>query len=423
MAVNKQLAHEILTDILSYLPIPDLLSTSTVSLRMCTISQSLLYKAPTLINNVDWAMPSSLLLLLRILLSPGGEKLATYVRSLHVKWDDCARPESRFQLSLDSPSAAALLVDAGTRLGLDQSLTSQMGQLVLLLHLLPRLTVLDIAPPGGADRVFSEFLQAHSGALSTETLPLGLRQLREFRFSSDCQMGSVSPRALLTILNLPCIRRVDIRIDNSCFPFLAAEAAAATSTVTHLRLFAMSLQMPALGYILKIPTALTHFSYCTCTPDHDRYIMQALLPLQVSLQHLHIEWVGVQHPIGSLRSWPALRTVSCSLAALLGRDHNQDSPRLTDVLPASLRDLVIMREYYSDEKAVADQLVELVRQKKVIVPRLETLVVPLSDPQMWPDGYVIHTLRDSCEDAAVELVDTKSPAWESSFSQFAPSSR
>lgn len=109
-----------------------------------------------------------------------------------------------------------------------------------------------------------------------------------------------------------------------------------------------------------------------------------------------------------------MRTLSCSLPALLGREPKQDSPRLTDILPASLRELVVIQEYYWNGTAAADQLEELVRRKEAIVPELETLVVPLGDPQMWRDVQAEDSLREACEATAVELVDIKSPAWEGS---------
>lgn len=421
MAINKSLPLEIHDEIFSYLPLSDLLRTSTVSHHMCQISQSLLFKDPALTNNVDWTKPSSLQLLLRTLLSPGGGKLAIYVRSLKVRWDEWASPDSRSKVPLVCPSGVCLLGDAAIRFGLDLSLTSKPSQLVLLLYLLPRLSILNIAPPDDGGQtcvVFSEFLEAHSMTQLTETLPPGLQQLSEFRFSSDHTTGRVSPTALLTILKLPRIRKVDVRLKDSSFPFLAAEAATATSTVTHLRLPLTFLDTRSLGSILKIPTGLTHFSYSRALPDRELYITQALRPLQASLQHLHFEWVAVEQPIGSLRGWTALRTLSCSLPLLLGKEIGGDSPRLTDVLPVTLRELVIMREYYWDGTAAADQLEDLVRQKKRVVPELERLVVPFSDSQMWRDEQAKDMLKVVCEGAAVALVDYALPRWDSSFGQF-----
>lgn len=418
MSVLEQLPLEVAADILSYLPLEDLVKISTLSHHMHTISQPLVYKAPILTCSEGETTPSPLQIFLRTLLSPGGETLATYIRSLHMKWqtwtrrdddddgNDNGNGDGDPEPTRESPNDLALLFAAATPLGLHQYLEVQEAQLVLLLHLLPRLHILHFTPVYGSDALFSEFMGDH---LPTDALPLGLRQLREFHCFSHNTDGGVSPETLLTILGLPCIQKIHVHIiDGSTIDIDTAEVAAATSTVTNLIFVEADQSQRSLECILKIPAALTHFGYSTKRQHPGFHMENALQPLRHSLQHLHLGFAGVALSIGSLRNWPALRTVRCSLTALLGKGLQNNLPRLADMLPVGLRELEILRDRHWSVAAEVNQEVDLLREKQSVVPGLVTLAVVISPSYMIRDAQHQDTLRRACQAAAVALVDIKS---------------
>ncbi|KAL0632797.1 hypothetical protein Q9L58_008313 [Maublancomyces gigas] len=156
---------------------------------------------------------------------------------------------------------------------------------------------------------------------------------------------------------------------------MLSAAAAGTSSLTHLTIHSGSIAPQPLQYILSIPRALTHFVYQPTLEDIAFDLAPfgvALLPLQHSPTSLELDfrminpWWLSQLPIttiGSLRDWPALRTVRCTLFLLLGRD----SQVLAGVLPAGIRELEILDDVEipvgAAVKAVVGQLgaMEMVR--------------------------------------------------------------
>lgn len=197
MAVSQHIPNEILLNVLSRVNPADLLATSLVSHSFRTISQSLLYKQPYLGNKVnaksdnanhlnsygeanyldsygEFPMEGPVARFLRtLLLAPRRGTLAAYVRALIVDLDPV--PES----APPSPGID-ILTAAALNCGFDeQHLTDQGAQIVLLLHLLPRLTFLELRvgdPPGAVC-----FRHLQDSLRCPETLPIALRNIHEFK--------------------------------------------------------------------------------------------------------------------------------------------------------------------------------------------------------------------------------------------------
>lgn len=415
MPVLEQFPHEITAEILSYLPQSDLISTCSLSRYMRAISQPVLYRAPILAYN-EAEPPTPLQKLLRTLLSPGGETLAIYVHSFSIVYDgdddnldddddEPDTPDDSPGLTPDALSTLAMLVAAATPLGLQQYLKYQDGQLLLLLHLLPRLKILHFIPLHECGQSFFDFIDADMVALPADTLPHGLRQLREFWCPAGGDAG-ISPSNLLTVLSLPCIRKIHTQVVKaSSICFETAKLAVATSTVTNLLFTEADNSQRSLECILKIPIALTHFAYSTGFSYPTFHMGVALQPLRASLKHLHLEFKDVPLEVGSLRDWPALQTIRCSLTVLLGKGPQKDSPRLSDVLPVGLRELAILRDRYWPVAVEVGMEVELLGQKAISVPALLTLGVDISQANLARDVRYQSTLRGVCVATGVALVD------------------
>lgn len=404
MSAFETLPYEISTEICSYLPLASLACVSRLSHYMHTVSQPLLYKSLSLTNSQTTGT-SSLETILRSLLSPGGETLATYIRTLHVQMD-----ADDNETAIQCPKNLILFTAAASNLGLTQSLASEAGQLVLLLHLVRHLQVLTLTSLDNNTDVFSQLIVTHDTSLGPRTLPLPLRNLREFK----CTKGGVNAESLLTLLQLPCIRKVDVHLtDDTNMPLDLIEAAAGTSPVTTLRFAPADIPPPLLERILKIPTALSHFSYTTRSNTVlplSRF-GQTLQPLRQTLQHLEIDLSGVTQPAnmqhnpslflpGSFWDWPALQTVTCALWTLLGRQVVSDGLRLADVLPVGIRELDIRGDRFWTLEQEVGRLVELLGVKDVAMPGLVKLAVGLKGSLRSKE-----TLRVACEAAGVELVD------------------
>lgn len=400
MALFRDLPHEILLEIFSLLGWIDLASTSRVSRRLRTVSEPLLYRAPSLYITDEEQLPQNFHMFLRTLLTPGREVLATHVRSLTLEWDyleDTLGPET------------ALFAAAASRLGIAQPIVSAGAQAVLLLHLLPRLQVLDVDPPETLD-AFSIFMDAQHEVQHTQKLPLGLQSLREY---FCCWTSGVSPRTLLTVLKLPCIRTIIVQFsDEVDFPSAMA-GLDITSTVTNLRLLNSVVSTSSLAYILKIPRALEQFTFCVRGFDLLSF-GNALEPLRNTLQSLTLDFQCVcsrnyrvtdeisTYPIGSLREWPVLYTLRCSMVALLGMGPRGGLPRLLEhVLPAGIRELEILSDQHWPPEEVVDHVVLLLERKEAVAAKLQKVVV-LTD---WRGNPEHQKLKDACEAVKVELVD------------------
>lgn len=408
MTVLECLPHEVLTEIFSHLPCADLATACRLSRHMHTVSQPLLYRAPSFATS-HVTTPSNAQLLLQTLLSPGGDSLAHHARSLCVQWDGIS---SHARHPLPNLIEDSLIDDAGMKYGLDIPPASQGARVALLVLLLPRLRVLDMT---AAHRdFFSNFMEARSSPAYAQDI---LLHLRKFRYSSDDRNVGLTPSALLTVLNLPCIRDVEVHIVYSCeFPFTRFNAAA-TSTVTHLRFTKANLHPPFLEWALKIPIALTHFSYSEerGTMNFDLPAFgRAIAPLRRTLEYLHLDLMevalgddgqtgGFPRTIGSLRDWPALRTVSCPLVALLGHGAKlYHPPCFAHLLPVNIVELEILKDNYWP--LASDQVLKLLKNKSA-VPALRMLVTAVGNRLNLRSQDVLCV---PCKAAGVDLVDNSS---------------
>lgn len=119
--------------------------------------------------------------------------------------------------------------------------------------------------------------------------------------------------------------------------------------------------------------------------------MRSLSLLRLTLQYLHLDFSEVTLPIeaeehefflpyeeGSLREWPVLRTMICSLMPLLGKQVLHNSVRLTNLLPPGLRELEILQDWKWEVCDAVEHVVEMLAQKSYASPRLEKVAVVTS---------------------------------------------
>lgn len=377
MAVLTDLPNETLVEFLSLLSCADLASTIRVSRRFHNVSQPLLYQEPCLAKTPQSTprVSGTLGIFLQTLLTPGREALGSYVRSLRVELDDT---EPVFEFRDDTVVRITALA---SKLGINTPPSIQGPQLMIVLNLLPRLHTLYISPPN------VRFLE------SATVLPRGVRSLREIHYVRTEHNDFVKPRRILHPLRLPNIRSIHVpSISRYNIPLDALSTATGTSRITHLRFSHASVSASVLRYVLRIPIALTHFSYkaasrCDFNLPH---FMDALGPLRPSLVYLHLDFCGIglatsveggvfrlPYSQGSLRGWPVLRTLRCSIVPLLGRWKLEDSPRLMDVVPPSLRELQVLQDWEWGVPDVVEEVVEMLAHKAWVVPCLEKVAVAM----------------------------------------------
>ncbi|KAL0630966.1 hypothetical protein Q9L58_010185 [Maublancomyces gigas] len=360
MTSIENIPHEILIDILSYLPCTDLASACRVSQYLRVVSQPVLYKSPV-VNSSNRSIPPSIQILLCKLLSPSGQTLIQTVRSLELKWDN-----SDTGLTAQHQSDISLLNAAALRFGLHDPPTQHDAKMILLLHSLPRLQALMLSPPPNHD----PFTDLMGAAPPTQSLPSAFHNLHHFKCSSPLGSG-VRPTSLLVLLNLPNIRSIDVHI-MAYFTLDTTKAiiSAGTSLVRKLRFANTDLPASFLDPVLKIPAVLTHFSYFPWSADIHFTIapvLRALEPHRSTLQYLQLDLDGlgrsghVTSPTVSLRDWPVLHTVSASLVGLLGQ--RKGAFGLADVLPEGLRELEILEDVYWSGKQGVDEVVEMLRRR------------------------------------------------------------
>lgn len=406
MSVLNDLPYETLVELLSRLSSADLASTIRVSRRFHDVSQPLLYKAPCLAR-IPIGAGSSLGTFLRTLLAPGCEALGSYVRSLSLELDDTA-PVTEY------PADSNVRISAiASKLSITNPLETQGPHLMILLDLLPRLHSLYISPPN------VRFFEAAAA------LPRGLRSLREIHYVRTDTIDFVKANRILMPMALPSIRSIVVpSIIGYNLPRQRMEAAVATSPITHLRISHAKIRSglhyahgdlyaPSLHYILRVPIALTHFSY-SAVSDANLILsdfMTTLSLLRPSLQYLHLDFCGLAgvpsaehlqpYTAGSLREWPVLRTLSCALMPLLGNRPGDCSSRLMDVLPPGLRELEILRDCRWEVAEAVEHIVEMLAQKTWAVPCLEkvAVVMPCGKSQ-----EAIDELTDACEAVGVSFV-------------------
>lgn len=329
----QNLPNEILREIFALVPCKDLLSASLVSHRILHIVQPILYEKPNVLQDYDSRDP--LPLFLRTLLhSPSRERLAGHVRSLDLDMRHLA----------DTPPA---------------EYAERGAKIVRLLGLLPRLTSLDLGAPYEGRGSGYEDIEA--AVRNSANLPLALRTVRKFISYERTRFTGVTTSLLATLMCLPSISEIFVSVtdvledgpvtDQEVDEFATVVAPRiGTSPVTDLTMRYGDIRSKSLAAILTLPKALIRFTYVTMMPDFNLLgIGHALLPLQHSLQCLHLQFYDTRGPcaeqkrrdsIGSLRGWTSLQSLQIQLMSLLGRLID-DSPALADVLPLALRVLRI----------------------------------------------------------------------------------
>lgn len=403
MAVMSSLPNEIFVEILSYLDSPDLARTALVSHHLYALAAPLLYKTPCVIANNR--SPHASAYFLHTLLAGGHESLVNQVTFLTLLWDE---PNIRSILTSNIMAAAV-------RFGLDQyRLSSQDTHFLILLHLLPRLSVLDVSPPHRHHAV--EAFMGAQRSIAHSSLPLALQSLREFRCLSDPRLGGLTRRTLKAIMNLPSIRTVSVAMLEQSYQSSPLPAKP-TSPVTDLRIWYNDNRLWSLGRILQYPRALERFSFCLVALDGDFYlpaIADALQPLKNTLQYLRIDFsdllktdisdaynLPTADTIGSLHDWPVLRSVTTSLMLLVGNRVHEEPLCLAERLPAGICELGILTDHYGGRCQMVDMLVDMLQKKKVMLPKLKRLAVKM--------GLIsqnnLKRLRAACEAVEVILVE------------------
>lgn len=386
---------EILRQIFSYLQFRDTKNVSRVSRQWHVWSQEHLYHEIQLIRPL-----TSHGRLLRTLLTPGSERLATYVRSLTVEWDfvhNDPMDEGVHNDPMDERDVIVARDRAAASLGLRHPVHSLDDQIWLLLHLLPRLDVLTVQPFAEDNRISALIRGMHD----TADLPLALRRVHHFSYDAD-------PTAdiLLAILRLPCIRIIEVwDLYNAEAPFPATHHQ--TSCVTDLLISHFGIDLPSLGYVLQIPRALTRLMLSGWLPwrNVDLARMKAALePVRMTLQclELHIK-VYEDSPSVSflvLSTWPVLRRLWCPLNWLLGKWTDEAELHLEHVLPRSLREFNVYGDYNWSLELVVKELILLVERKKEAVPLLEKVCVE-REVEIQIEGE--EQLCAVCRDAGVVL--------------------
>lgn len=332
--------------------------------------------------------------------------------------------------------------------GQDQELRCQA--FLQLLHLFSRLQQLNIGTLLIADRC-TDIL----GKVSQTKLPAGLQSLRDF---SSHKQG-VTAATFCTLLQLPHIRKIVVSLinehgnedaewnvdddddDNDQSSTNASDTSSrfsdgssyysdsfdhpdrspwsvkhflpvssGTSTVTNLRLRHTALTIASLEHLLTIPRALEHFRY-ECSYRNAGFnlaeIGRALLLLRDTLQFL---WLGCGYhraldpnlTIGTLRNWPKLHTLRCSLVLLLGGADRAGAVELDYLLPEGLRVFEILADREWSLKVAVERVIRLLSRKHEVLPRLKSLAVLREVPKT---AYMWEMLLECCENAGVELVE------------------
>lgn len=383
MATIEDMPNEILHNFLSHLGSKEFTATSLVSHRFHMPSQSALYKQPWLRIDDKYSCRVSVRLFLRtLLLAPHGKTLAGYVRMLTVDID--------YEPNSTPPSPDIIpMTTAASNLGFDDHPLSEQGtQIIVLLSLLPHLTSLLLwGLRDSHTTIHNHFFDALK---RRTTLPIGLQNISQFLSISDYSITAVTPEILVLILGLPAIRKITVSITNEpheATPFIAAATTAGTSLVTDINVWDANIAIQSLEAIMKIPKALTRFSF-TCASVCQFYEIgefgRVFMPLQRSIEYLYLDFERLDNFGGeealrqygrleSLRGWNALHTIDCTLMALIG-GVVEDAPCLEAVLPLGLRSLVIHEDWCWTVDQMVDQLVALLERAMIALQELKVVL-------------------------------------------------
>lgn len=411
MAVINDLPYEMLEEIVSYLPFPDLLSSSVVSKNFHAVCQPLLYKSCRVITNQFF--PNGIKDFLCALVAHGNGSLANRVQSLTIVCEIGLSTGSLTQAQLVRISRAGVDV---AHAGIYRMNTPQDTLLITLLHLLSRLQVLDIGKLQTHVR-FHRLLLSHY-PFNTTNLPVSLQSIREFRCERLLPNGGITVRTLLMLLDLPSLRTVKVHILEEALGDLIETPS--TSNVTSLSVsYHMKLTW-SLTRIFSRTKPLESFSYTitnSLVRSHSVRLGVDLEPHMNTLSYLSLNCFsltdysivgGGTYTIGTLRNFPMLRTLITSLLPIVGTGMNQTRQRhLVDALPRGLMKLVILRDLYWSEADGMMALRDVLAEKQSAVPMLkEAGMIPVPG-FMTPGRTFLTTL---CAEANVTLA-TDTTAW------------
>lgn len=196
------------------------------------------------------ATGTSLEIFLRTLLTSGREALASYVRTLRFEWEDM-KLDSAHWSTFSTPRQESQLTAS-------ELPTSQGRQLMLLLNPLPRLQFLQFSLPYYR-HTLRRFLES---AGNNGAIPCGLKSLREILCPLTDDSNGVHHRTFKVFSKLPQIRHIEVaNIIKFYFLDIPVAGSAPSSTLTHLRFTHAGIPNWVLSGILRVPNALTHFSY------------------------------------------------------------------------------------------------------------------------------------------------------------------
>ncbi|KAL0634813.1 hypothetical protein Q9L58_006246 [Maublancomyces gigas] len=369
MAFLDNLPNELFGQIFSHLNCQDLVLACQVSRRFNTLAEPYLYR-------VTSVQTSRVYLLLRTLLSR--PMLGNHVRHLNFM---------RLGGFASFPTAqpdVALLTAGAERFGIKQPTGSEAAELLLLLHLLPSLDIL-YNSLGYDPNMLAGFLGDQD--FHSDALPVGLQSLRELHCDYEF---NVSRKNLRKIMQLPLLRVLRVTMeDDTGVEGVEIDKWTGSSAVTDLAITSSYVTTRQLKTILMIPQAAVRFSFSAhralAFGDFDASrIWRALGLHRQTLQYVQLQIDDneyenfdddvyesfddgvVEHTaISSLRHWPVLRTIDCSISRLLGYGREKAVMRLVDLLPMSIRELVLDGDEFWMEGEVIDELVHLMEMKEV----------------------------------------------------------
>lgn len=334
MTVLNDLSTEIFLQIFSLLPSLDLAQACRVCQRWYAMAEKPLFTSVSLDGGASIEL--SLKMFFRTIRRRPA--LATHLKDLTVSWEFSDIPGRVY---------AEMLL-------LERYLTS-----LRTLYIYPPARALarefPAGPPGGG-----------GGAL--------FQSLREFTWDRLGGWGSgIGPMQLLIVMTLPCIRQITVDMSeapgmDSIDPALLAPHIG-NSTVTHLTLRAGNMTGAALTRVLQLPRALTHLTYA----DEFAHVGNAdigdfrlaLGCVRETLQYLRLgecsafkdeDPRNAYRGVGSLKDWPALRSVGGAFLTLIGLCEGVEVT-LAGVMPAGLREVVVMFDRGGwEEESVRNQI-------------------------------------------------------------------
>lgn len=218
----------------------------------------------------------------------------------------------------------------------------------------------------------------------------------------------------MTMLRLPSIRTINIRLEDRA-ELDDADVAGfeRSSEVTSVGIGYGHCTMGSLVKILRVPRVLREFKYGhwaenNCLMFNGPMFMKALEVHSATLECLELR-IGDPRPrrgeldssIGSLRGWPVLKSVTCSLTVFLGKGREVAVERLVGVLPIGICELDIRRDVHWTDMEVAEEVVHMIEMKgEWGLNRLRAVTI-----QIWRNiDEMEQRLQSKCDAAGVELI-------------------